>query len=185
MVAPPQVNSAADEVADRPVGCRMTCVAVMVDPLVHPSTRTGSSLVIALAVVEVFTFWYVVKAPSLTVTCWFPAVVVMAKLAVVTLLTMPAAPPGAGPDRALDPSPVDPSPLDPEQLPEVLLGLLLGLGPELRGLADAEGDVARPTDSPITAHASAAATIHPLLRFDTSRRVLGRRGCLSSGLAGS
>jgi hypothetical protein len=36
---------------------------------------------------------------------------------------------------------------DPEQLPEVLLGLLLGLAPglapELRGLADAEEDVAR------------------------------------------
>jgi hypothetical protein len=187
MVAPPQVNYAADEVADRPVGCRMTWVAVMVDPLVHPSTRTGSALVTALAVVELFTFWYVVKAPSLTVTCWFPAVVVMVKLAVVTLLTAPAAPPGAGPDRALDPSPPD-----PEQLPELLLGLLLalllglapGLAPELRGLADAEEDVARLTESPITAPASAAATIQPPLRFDTSRRVLGRRGCLSSGLAG-
>jgi hypothetical protein len=178
------VNWAAEEVADRPVGCRMTCVAVMADPLVHPSTSTGSSLVMELAVVELFTFWYVVKAPSLTVTCWFPAVVVMVKLAVDTLLTVPAAPPGAGPDRALDPSP-----LDPEQLPELLLGLplglVLGLLPELRGLAVAEGDVARPTESPITAHVSAAATIHPLLLFDTSRRALGRRACLSSGLAGS
>jgi hypothetical protein len=134
----------------------------------------------ALAVVEVFTFWYVVKAPSLTVTCWFPAVVVTVKLAVVTLLTVPAAPPGAGPDRALDPAP-----LDPEQLPGLLLGLLLGLVPELRGLAAAGGDVARPTESPITAHVSAAATIHPLLLLDTNRRALGRRACSSSGLAGS
>jgi hypothetical protein len=88
---------------------------------------------------------------------------------------------------------LDPSPLDPEQLPELLLGLLpgllpgllLGLLPELRGLAAAEGDVARPTESPITAHVSAAATIHPLLLFDTNRRALGRRACSSSGLVGS
>jgi hypothetical protein len=104
----------------------------------------------------------------------------MVKLAVDTLLIVPAAPPGAGPDRALDPSP-----LDPEQLPELLLGLAPGLAPELRGLADAGEDVARPAESPITAHANAAATIHPLLRLDTSRRALGRRDCLSPGLAGS
>jgi hypothetical protein len=162
----------------------MTCVAVIVDPLVHPSTRTGSSFVMALADVELFSFWYVVKAPSVTVTFWFPDVVVIVKLDVDTLLTVPAAPPGAGPDRALDPSP-----LDPEQLPELLAEALAeglaeplaeGLAeplPELRSLAVAEEDVASPTESPITAHVSAAATIHPLLLFDSNRRPLGRRAC--------
>ena len=113
-----------------------------------------------------------------------PAVVVIVKLDEDTLLTVPAAPPGAGPDRALDPSP-----LEPEQLPELLLGLLLGLVlgllPEPRSLAAAEGDVARPTESPITAHVSVPATIHPLLLLDSNRRALGRRACPSSGLAGS
>jgi hypothetical protein len=54
----------------------------------------------------------------------------------VTLLTVPAAPPGAGPDRALDPSP-----LDLEQLPELLLGLLPGLlaGPAAGTAAGTEG----------------------------------------------
>ena len=160
----------------------------MADPLVHPSTRTGSFLVTALAEVELFPFWYVVKAPSVMRTFWFPAVVVMVKLAVDTLLTVPAAPPGAGPDRALDPSP-----LDPEQLPELLAeSLAEGLAeplaeglaeplPELRSFAVAEGDVARPTESPITAHVSAAATIHPLLLFDSNRRPLGRRAGSSGG----
>jgi hypothetical protein len=41
-------------------------------------------------------------------------------------------------------------------------------------MAVAGGDVARPTESPITAHISAAATIHPLLLFDSNRRTLGR-----------
>jgi hypothetical protein len=149
-------------------------VAVMADPLVHPSTSTGSSFVTALAEAELVAFWYVVKAPSVTVTFWFPDVVVIVKLAVDMLLTVPAAPPGAGPDRALDPSP-----LDPEQLPELLAeGLEEGLAeplPELRSLAVAEGDVARPTESPITAHVSAPATIHPLLLFDSNRRPPGRR----------
>jgi hypothetical protein len=99
-------------------------------------------------------------------------------LAVDTLLTVPAGPPGAGPDRALDPSP-----LDPEQLPELLAEglaepLAEGLA-ELRSCAVAEGDVARPTESPITAQVSAAATIHPLLLFDGNRRLLGGRGCSS------
>jgi hypothetical protein len=41
-------------------------------------------------------------------------------------------------------------------------------------MAVAGGDVARPTESPITAHISAAATIHPLLLFDSNRRTVGR-----------
>jgi len=177
-----------------------TCVAVMSDPLVHPSTRTGSLFVRALAELELVPFWYVVKAPSVMVTFWSPDVVVIVKLAVDTLLTVPAAPPGAGPDRALDPSL-----LDPEQLPELLaealaeglaeplaegLAELLAEGlaellAELRSFAAAEGDVARPTESPTTAHVSAAATIHPLLLFDSNRRPLGRRACSSGELVGS
>src|SRR5258707_11958563 len=38
------------------------------------------------------------------------------------------------------------------------------------GDAVTDGDVARPTDSPITAHISTAAAIHPLNRFDSHRR---------------
>jgi hypothetical protein len=46
----------------------MTCVAVMVVPLVVPSTRTLSPVVMALAEVELIPFWYVVEDASLTVT---------------------------------------------------------------------------------------------------------------------
>jgi hypothetical protein len=46
----------------------MTCVAVMVVPLVVPSTRTLSPVVIALAEVELVPFRYVVEDASLTVT---------------------------------------------------------------------------------------------------------------------
>jgi hypothetical protein len=46
----------------------MTCVAVMVVPLVVPSTRTLSPVVIALAEVELVPFGYVVEDASLTVT---------------------------------------------------------------------------------------------------------------------
>jgi hypothetical protein len=44
-----------------------------------------------------------------TVTFW-PADVVMMKLDVDMLATVPDAPPAAGPDRALDPPPADPGP---------------------------------------------------------------------------
>jgi hypothetical protein len=46
----------------------MTCVAVMVVPLVVPSTRTLSPVVIAIAEVELVPFRYVVEDASLTVT---------------------------------------------------------------------------------------------------------------------
>jgi hypothetical protein len=46
----------------------MTCVAVIVVPLVVPSTRTWSPVVRALAEVELVPFWYVVEDASLTVT---------------------------------------------------------------------------------------------------------------------
>jgi hypothetical protein len=85
----------------------MTCVAVMVTPLVVPSTRTGSPVVIALTEVELVPFWYVVEDASSTVTVT-PADVDIVKLDVDTLPTVPDAPPEAGPDRALDPPPPDP-----------------------------------------------------------------------------
>jgi hypothetical protein len=47
----------------------MTCVAVMVVPLVVPSTRTVSPVVMALAEVALVVFWDVVEDTSLTVTC--------------------------------------------------------------------------------------------------------------------
>jgi hypothetical protein len=60
---------AAEEGADPPpVGFRVTCVAVMVVPLVVPSTRTGSPAVMAPAEVGVVPFWYVVEETSSTLT---------------------------------------------------------------------------------------------------------------------
>jgi hypothetical protein len=46
----------------------MTCVAVMVVPLVVPSTRTGLPVVMALAKAGLVPFWYVVDDASSTVT---------------------------------------------------------------------------------------------------------------------
>jgi hypothetical protein len=61
---------AVEEVADPPppVGCTMTWLAVMVVPLVVPSTRTFSPVAMALAEVELVPFWYVVEDALLTVT---------------------------------------------------------------------------------------------------------------------
>lgn len=107
----------------------------------------------------------------------------MVKLAVDTLPTVPVVPPAAGPDRALDAPPppapaaagpdppLDPPPPDPRAKP--LPGVPCPVVAE--GDAVTDGDVARPTDSPITAHMSTAAAIHPLTRFDNHRRTLGQR----------
>jgi hypothetical protein len=48
----------------------MTCVAVMVVPLVVPSTRTSSPVAMALTEVALALapFWYVVEGVSTTVT---------------------------------------------------------------------------------------------------------------------
>jgi hypothetical protein len=46
----------------------MTCVAVMVVPLVVPSTRTLAAVVTALAEVGLVPFWYVVEDASSTLT---------------------------------------------------------------------------------------------------------------------
>src|SRR4051812_49956983 len=86
----------------------MTCVAVIVVPLVVPSTTTLSPVRRELADVAV-PFSYVVEDVSLTVTFW-PAAVVIVKPDEDTVTTAPDAPPAAGPERALDPAPADPRP---------------------------------------------------------------------------
>ena len=73
----------------------------MVVELTVPSTRTLWPLVTALAEVELVPLSYVVEDFSSTVTFW-PADVVIVKLDLDTLATVPDAPPWAGADRALD-----------------------------------------------------------------------------------
>jgi hypothetical protein len=51
-----------------PAGCTTTCVAVMVVPLVVPTTRIGVPLAMAFAEVEIVPFRYVVEDAFLTVT---------------------------------------------------------------------------------------------------------------------
>jgi hypothetical protein len=144
----------------------------------------------ALADVDVVPFWYVVEETSLTVT-FCPADVVMVKPDVDTLPTVPAAPPAAGPDRALDPPARDPNP------PAEVLAGAAGAG----GGVVAEEDLVRPMEAPTTAQISAAvatAAIHRLRVLDSHRRNLGvpadgsdagldtgRPGRVSSGLVGS
>jgi hypothetical protein len=108
-----------------------------------------------------------------TLTCC-PAAVVIVKLDVDTALTVPAAPPSAGPDRALDAPPPDPKPLA-EPLAAATFPVV------------AEGDLVRPTENPITAHISAPAaaiTVHRVLLFESHRRI-ERRGRSSRGIVGS
>jgi hypothetical protein len=99
----------------------MTCVAMMVVPLVVPNARTGSPAAMALAGAELVPFWYVVEGASLTVTFW-PAGVEIVKPDVDTLPTVPDAPPAAGADRALEPPPPDAGP--PAKPPLAAAGLL-------------------------------------------------------------
>jgi hypothetical protein len=114
-----------------------------------------------LAELEVVPFSYVVEDFSSTVTFW-PVDVVIVKLDVATLATVPDAPPCAGADRALD----DPAPVAAE---------------ETSCAAVAEGDVATMAGSPIAAHIIAAAAIRPLLLYARNRRALRRRACLPAG----
>jgi hypothetical protein len=77
------------------------------------------------------------------------------KLDVDTLPTVPADPPAAGPDRAL------------EEDGAVAEGDVAGAAEgDVAGAA--EGDVPQLAASPITASISAGATIHRLFLFDTS-----------------
>jgi hypothetical protein len=67
--APRWKGTTAEEVADPlPVGCRMTCVAVIVVPLVVPRTRTASPVVTAPAEDELVPYLYAVEDASWTVT---------------------------------------------------------------------------------------------------------------------
>jgi hypothetical protein len=149
-----------------PAGSTTTWLAVMVVPLVVPRTRRLSPVVMVLADVERVPFSYVVVDVSSMVTFW-PADVDIVKPEDDMLVTVPDAPPAAGPDRALEPAP-------PEPLVE-----LLG---DTEGTAVAEDDVARPTETPIAEHANTPATIHLLLLVVRKRRTRDDRvGVLDSG----
>src|SRR5271154_772636 len=82
-----------------------------------------------------------------------------------TLVTVPEDPPAAGPDRALDPPPADP-------------GGSAAWTPEVGCAADADGDVGRPTESPIMGAEKAAATMLRIFFFVSTRRAFGVRSCL-------
>src|SRR3954452_4823663 len=148
----------ADVVADPlPVaGCRITWVAVMVVPLVVPSTKTDSPVVRAVAVVGLPSFVYAVDDSSSTVTRW-AACVVKVKFDLDMELTVPAAPPDAGPDRALPAPPAGPAATPPA----------LAVGPGV-----VAGDAARLMESPVAVSAAVAAAIaHRPRLLDDSRRI--------------
>ena len=88
-----------------------------------------------------------------------------------TLLTVPDAPPAAGPERAFDPPPADAVPAV-ETFPGTDCPVV-----DVAGVTVAEEDATRPTESPVTKQMSAAATIQILLRSDSCRRTLGQRVC--------
>jgi hypothetical protein len=134
----------------------------MIVPLAVPRTRTFSPVLMAAAAVE---------DVSLTVTFW-PFAVDMVKPDVDTVLTVPVAPPAAGPERALDPAPPDRGP------PSALLS-------KDGCAAVAKGEAATVMDSPITAHSSTAATIQPLILFDSSRYSRDRRVSSATGGSGT
>jgi hypothetical protein len=88
------------------------------------------------------------------------------KLEPEMLLTVPEAPPAAGPERAFDPPPAAPGrPVVPP--------------PDEGCAAVLEEEVARTAESAITAHASAAATIQVIF-FDSNRRIARKRACLTT-----
>jgi len=140
-----------------------------------PTTTTSVPVVMAVAEVEAVPFRYVVEDASLTVTFW-PAPVVRVKPDEVTLSTVPDAPPSAGPDLALDDPPLAP-PVVPA--PAVAPPPAAGKCP-VGAEADAVDVMASETESPITAHISAAAAIQPLLLFASTRRSLAQRPSLGS-----
>jgi hypothetical protein len=142
----------------------MTCVAVMVVPVVIPNTTTESPLAMALAEVALVPSWYVVEDASSTVTAW-PADVVTVKPDADTLPTVPDEPPEAGPDRALEsppaaPGPGNPGPAAPAGNPEVAEGDVEVGDEEVE-------DAAQPAEIPMAATASAAAAIRRPRRFDS------------------
>jgi hypothetical protein len=82
------------------------------------------------------------------------------KLDFDTLVTVPSAPPAAGADRALDGALPDPPPLGTWAANGVVFGAI-----------DVEPDVAKPTETPVAASASAAAEIHRFRRLESTRGV--------------
>ncbi len=125
----------------------------------------------------------------------------MVKLGADTVPTVPAAPPSAGPDRALDPPPPA-APLPGTGRPDAAEETAAAAEDDVAAAEDdvaaaeddvaaAEGDAAvgdedeaQPAASPSTA----ATTIHRLLLFETNRRValdMGRAGWISCGVVGS
>jgi hypothetical protein len=143
----------------------------MVVPLTFPSTRTDAPAVTALAELALVPSWYVVEDASVTVTFW-PADVVSVKPDEDTPLAVPNAPPAAAPERALDPPPAAPGMPCP--------AFAAGVAVVADGVAAvADGDVAAHPESPITA-LNAAAAIHPLLPFGSTRRMPERRALVGS-----
>ncbi|HEY6786065.1 MAG TPA: hypothetical protein VI365_02015, partial [Trebonia sp.] len=99
--------------------------------------RAVAPVVTALAEAWLVPSSYVVEELSVMVSFWLPAVVSVKPVA-DTLLTVPIAPPAAGPDRALDPLP-DPEAPEREKpllLVPPLLVLLAVVELELAGLLD-------------------------------------------------
>jgi hypothetical protein len=117
---------------------------------------------------------YVVEEAVLMVTFWPPEVDIV-KLGADTLLTVPTAPPAAGPDRAFDPWPPDlgpplrsaPGPAGAEEDVAVTGEDVAVAGEEV---AVAGGDVAQPAESPITAHISAAPNLRENMETTSSVR---------------
>jgi hypothetical protein len=138
----------------------MTWSAVIVVPLVVPSTKACSPLARSLAEVALPFVWNTVVGTSLTVTFW-PPDVVKVKLDVDSALTVPTAPPDAGPDRALP---------APRAGPAAVLGAVTVDA----GVAGPE-DEATATETPVAviAAATAAAAQRPRL-LAIMRRYVGR-----------
>jgi hypothetical protein len=91
------------------------------------------------------------------------------------VLTVPTAPPEAGPDRAFDPPPVAPAKPPP---------VAPAAGATCAGVAE---DDARPTEAPTTENVKAATApaIHRRFLFDSSRRTPDLLACpaIASGAA--
>jgi hypothetical protein len=107
----------------------------------------------------------------------------MVKLDVDTLSTLPIDPPSAGSDRAFDPPPPDPAPPGKPPPGAPCPAVVEGAEAAVEGavaseaVAVAEGDPARPTETPIPAHPRAAAAIQPRFLFDSNRRTPDRCAC--------
>jgi hypothetical protein len=138
----------------------MTSAAVMVVPLVVPTTKTGSPVVTALAEACVASVRYVVVGTSLIVTCC-PADVFNVKPDDDMALTVPTAPPDAGPERAFPPPPAGPA------APPALCAAVDAADVAV----DVAGDAARLTETPVAVRpAATAATTHRPRLLDINRR---------------